>query len=134
MRMGFSVLFLVGAMIAPAAAHSPMLPPMLPEAPQRNFAGERVPARIDLPSVDSFLYRHARREDTEGLTLDNAHVQAPPAGPSGPSINIGSFHAEIGGTGTHAHLAHYTLEGVQVMGGSVSGSIDGRSARITIDW
>jgi hypothetical protein len=132
MRTAFSVLFLIGAMAIPAAAHSPMLPGAPPPM-QRNLAS--APSHIDLPSADSFLYRHARREDTENLTLDSGRVSAPPSGgTSGPSIDIGAFHAEIGGTGTHAHLAHYTLEGVQVMGGSVSGSIDGKSARIAIDW
>lgn len=133
MRKAFPVLFLVGAMVAPAAAHSPFSPAAQPSMP-RNLAIERAPSHIELPSADSFLYRHARREDTEGLTLDAVHAPPPPSGASGPAINIGSFHAEIGGTGTHAHLAHYTLEGVQVMGGTVSGSIDGRSARVTIDW
>jgi hypothetical protein len=131
MRTAFSVLFLIGAMAGPAAAH----PPSLPEAPpmSRNLAS--APSHIDLPSADSFLYRHARHEETEDLTFESTHASAPPpGGSSGPSINIGAFHAEIGGTGTHAHLAHYTLEGVQVMGGSVSGSIDGKSARIAIDW
>jgi hypothetical protein len=132
MRTAFSVLILIGAMVTPAAAHSP-LPPGAPVP--RNLASEPAPSHIDLPSADSFLYRHARREDAEGLTLDGAHMSAPPpSGSSGPSFNIGAFHAEIGGTGTHAHLAHYTLEGVQVMGGSVSGSIYGKSARLNIDW
>jgi hypothetical protein len=132
MRTGASILFLLAATIAPAAAH----PSFSPNAPAQNsFVNDRAPAHIELPSADSFLYRHARREDTEGLTLDTDRMSAPPTSTlSGPSINIGSFHAEIGGTGTHAHLAHYTLEGVQVMGGSVSGSIDGKSARIAIDW
>jgi len=133
MRTGLSVLFLLAAMTATAAARS-TLPTPNPVPLQRNFVNENSSTRIALPSSDSFLYRRARREDTEGLTLDGAHMSAPPEGTSGPSINIGSFHAEIGGTGTHAHLAHYTLEGVQVMGGSVSGSIDGKSARIAIDW
>ena len=133
MRTGLSILFLLTAMTATAAAR-PTLPTPSPVPVQRDFVNESGSTRIALPSADSFLYRHARREDTEGLTLDGAYVSAPPKGTSGPSINIGSFHAEIGGTGTHAHLAHYTLEGVQVMGGSVSGSIDGKSARIAIDW
>lgn len=128
MRTAFSLLFLIGAIAVPAAAR----PPSLPEAP-RNLAS--APSHIDLPSADSFLYRHARREDTEDLTLDTTRISPPPpARASAPSIDIGAFHAEIGGTGTHAHLAHYTLEGVQVMGGLVSGSIDGKSARLNIDW
>jgi hypothetical protein len=131
MRTGFSVLFLIGVMAVPAAAHAPFSTSAELPMP-RNFASARAPSHIDLPSADSFLYRH--REDTEGLTFDTTHTTAPQSGTSGPAIDIGAFHAEIGGTGTHAHLAHYTLEGVQVMGGTVSGSIDGKSARVTIDW
>jgi hypothetical protein len=131
MRTGLSVLLVLAAMTATAAAHSPL--PAEALAPvQRDFAS--APTHIDLPRTDSFLYRHARDDDSEGLTLDNPHAPAEPTDASGPSITIGSFHAEIGGTGTHAHLAHYTLEGVQVMGGAVSGTIDGHSARVAIDW
>jgi hypothetical protein len=133
MRTGLSVLLVLAAMTATAAAHSPL--PAEALAPvQRDFANDRAQTRIDLPPSDSFLYRHVRSDDSEGLTLDNPHAPAAPAGGAGPSITIGSFHAEIGGTGTHAHLAHYTLEGVQVMGGAVSGTIDGHSARVAIDW
>jgi hypothetical protein len=133
MRTGFSVLFFLAAMTATAAAHSSLLS-AVPGPLLRAPAIERASTHLDLSTSDSFLYRHMRSDDAVGLRLANEHASAPPAGLSGPSINIGSFHAEIGGTGTKAHLAHYTLEGVQVMGGTVSGSIDGRSARIAIDW
>jgi hypothetical protein len=133
MRTGFSVVFFLAAMTATAAAHAPLLS-AVPAPMQRAPAIEHASTHLDLPTSDSFLYRHMRSDDAAGLTLATEHASAPPAGSSGPSINIGSFHAEIGGTGTHAHLAHYTLEGVQVMGGTVSGTIDGHSARIAIDW
>jgi hypothetical protein len=133
MRTGCLVLFVLAAATATAAAHPTSLPPG-PVPGQNDFAIERSSTRIALPSSDSFFFRHARSDDSEVPLLGTSHI--PDAAPqsSGPSINIGSFHAEIGGTGTHAHLAHYTLQGVQVMGGTVSGSIDGRSARIAIDW
>jgi hypothetical protein len=137
MRSVFSVLLGIAAMTATAAAHPPLsLPASAPV--QRDFTNEHASTRIDLPSADTFIYRHLRAEnhaeDSAGLTLDNPHALAPSEGRSGPALDIGAFHAEIGGTGTHAHLAHYTLEGVSVMGGQVSGSIDGKSARIAIDW
>jgi hypothetical protein len=51
------------------------------------------------------------------------------------SINLGPLHTEFGGaTGRHTHLATVKLEGVSVFGGSVGGSIDSRSARITLSW
>ena len=130
MRSGLAVLIVLAATSA-AAAHSTSSP-VLPA--QGDAASDSAAPRIDLSSADSFLYRHVRSTDSENLTLDNPHVPAAPEGASGPSLHIGSFHAEIGGTGAHAHLAHYTLQGVRVMGGTVSGSIDGRSAQLSIRW
>jgi len=131
MRTNLSVLLFLAAMTTTAAAHPPLAP--APQLPSQRTPADGS-AHIDLPSADSFLYRRAHREDSEGLTFDNARAYTPPAGRTGPSIDIGSFHAELGGAGSRVHLAHYTLEGVRVMGGTVSGSIDGKSARITIDW
>lgn len=50
-------------------------------------------------------------------------------------ISIGPLRTEFGGTtGRHMHLATMKLEGVSIFGGSVGGSIDSRSARITLSW
>jgi hypothetical protein len=36
--------------------------------------------------------------------------------------------------GRHVHLAHFRVEGVTILGGSVGGSLDGRSANIVLSW
>jgi len=51
------------------------------------------------------------------------------------SINVGPLHAEFGGvSGRHMHLATVRLEGVSILGASVGGSLDSRSARIILRW
>jgi hypothetical protein len=70
----------------------------------------------------------------------NASVSAPNTArwdesASRTSINLGPLHAEFGGvTGRHMHLATVKLEGVSVFGANVGGSLDSRSARITLSW
>jgi hypothetical protein len=70
----------------------------------------------------------------------NASVSAPNAArwdesASRTSINLGPLHAEFGGvSGRHMHLATVRLEGVSVFGANVGGSLDSRSARITLSW
>jgi hypothetical protein len=51
------------------------------------------------------------------------------------SINLGPLHTEFGGvTDHHMHVATVRLDGVSVLGSSISGSIDSRSARVTFTW
>ncbi|HLY05170.1 MAG TPA: hypothetical protein VKR31_05430 [Rhizomicrobium sp.] len=52
-----------------------------------------------------------------------------------PGFSLGPLRTEFGGTtGRHMHLATVKLEGVSVFGGSVGGSVDSRSARVTLSW
>jgi hypothetical protein len=52
-----------------------------------------------------------------------------------PGISLGPLHTQFGGTtGRRMHLATVKLEGVSIFGGSVGGSVDSRSARITLSW
>ena len=52
-----------------------------------------------------------------------------------PGISLGPLHTQFGGvSGRHMHLATVRLEGVSVFGGTISGSIDSRSAKITLSW
>ena len=50
------------------------------------------------------------------------------------TVSIGPLRARLGGTATKAHIARYKLEGMDVLGGSVSGTIDGRGARVYLRW
>lgn len=70
-----------------------------------------------------------------GTEFSLSQGDAVQAAHSVPSISIGPFHADFGGTtGRHMHLATVRLDGVSVFGGSVGGSIDSRSARIILSW
>lgn len=50
------------------------------------------------------------------------------------AVNIGPLSARLGGTAKHAGLARYRFEGMDVLGGSVSGTLDTRGARIYLRW
>ncbi|HTT84052.1 MAG TPA: hypothetical protein VMF67_11265 [Rhizomicrobium sp.] len=50
-------------------------------------------------------------------------------------LSLGPLRAGLGGmSGTHAHLASFRLQGVTVFGGSIGGSVDGRSANVVLSW
>ena len=52
-----------------------------------------------------------------------------------PGIAFGPLHTEFGGmAGRHMQLATMRLEGVSVLGASIGGSVDSRSARIMFTW
>lgn len=50
------------------------------------------------------------------------------------TVTIGPLSARLGGTSRRADLARYRLEGMAVLGGSVSGTLDTRGARIYLRW
>ena len=52
----------------------------------------------------------------------------------GAHVSFGPLRARLGGTATRAHFARYKLEGMDVLGGSVSGTFDGRGARLYVRW
>ena len=56
-------------------------------------------------------------------------------GEARPSISLGPLRTQFGGvTGRHMHLATVKLEGISIFGASIGGSLDSRSARITLSW
>ena len=132
--MACAGLFLVSTLAA-ASANLPngvrtdtapaLSPPFVQHAPARP---------INLSVVGAV---HAPAIFSSGLSVP---VSVPSAGhwnesASRTSINLGPLHAEFGGvTGRHMHLATVRLEGVSVLGANVGGSIDSRSARITLSW
>ena len=121
MRTHLSVLAILAGMTLPAAAHSPLLP----ETPAHA---------IDLSAPDTFVYGGAPDADDNSALLGHERTRYESEPHAIPSIHIGSFHLELGGDSTKTHFAHYSLDGVKVLGGGISGSIDGRSARIAISW
>lgn len=50
------------------------------------------------------------------------------------AVNIGPLSARLSGTAKRANLARYRLEGMAVLGGSISGTLDTRGARIYLRW
>jgi hypothetical protein len=128
-RTRLSVFVVLAGMTAPAAAHSPLPPNALfAIPPQRGLQP------IDLPSTDTFLSRNAPLDEDDSLLLRKTPTRYQSEARAIPSIHIGAFHMELGGTSEKMHFAHYTLDGVRVMGGEISGSIDSRSARIMLRW
>jgi hypothetical protein len=50
-------------------------------------------------------------------------------------LSIGPLRVGSGGeVGRHVHLARFRVEGVTILGGSVSGGLDGRSANVVLSW
>lgn len=67
------------------------------------------------------------------IKLQRSDVAPAATAPAG--IRLGPLRTEFGGiTGRHLHLATVRLEGISIFGGSIGGSIDSRSARITLSW
>ena len=50
------------------------------------------------------------------------------------TVVIGPLSARLGGNAKRAHIARYRLEGVDVLGGSISGTLDGRGVRVYLRW
>ena len=131
MRTRLSVVVVLAGMTVPAAAHSPSMEP----SPLSNPPPHEVPLQtIDLPSAGAFLARNASSDEDDSLLLGKMRTRYQGEAHATPSIHIGAFHVELGGTSEKMHFAHYTLDGVRVMGGEISGSIDSRSARIMLRW
>ena len=70
-----------------------------------------------------------RHSPDENFTLRTTRLTTAGTGPV--TMSFGPIEAEIGGGG---HVARYRLSGARVLGGSVSGSIDGRGAKIFLRW
>jgi len=93
-----------------ATAYEPARPLIIRIPPPRR------PAAADLPlRLEPYATQHSD-----------------PLGAS--AVSIGPLRAQLGGTATRAHIARYKLEGMDVLGGSVSGTIDGRGARVYLRW
>jgi hypothetical protein len=70
------------------------------------------------------------KSDTDAL-LGDAARRALPAQSAGPSVDLGRLHASLGGvTGRHVQLGSYRLDTSEFLNSSISGSVDGRGARM----
>ena len=81
------------------------------------------PIRLQPYPADSYrplnggLYSHGSTDPLKATTVD-----------------LGPFSARLGGTDKHANLARYRLEGTDLLGGSLSGTLDTRGARVLWHW
>ena len=113
-------------------AHSPA---PLATVPKRTFQPrEDVSPDINIPSADAVLYGAPPKIDDTSIPIGHIHTRYEDEPHPAPSIDVGSFHLELGGTGSKAHVAHYTLNGMRLLGGGISGSVDGKAARVVISW
>lgn len=53
---------------------------------------------------------------------------------TGSAADPGILQARQGGTATRAYLARYRLEGVDLLGSSITGKVDAGGARIYLRW
>jgi hypothetical protein len=124
MRAGpLAGVFLIGTAL-PALADSagPRAQPAPPTAQIRphNFRIRLYPGfRMKMPNDDArlMLGRQSRQETQYGV-----------------SFHLGPFRTTLGGNGRKAGIANYRLEGVDLFGGSISGQVNGRGARIYVRW
>lgn len=87
------------------------------------------PINLSLKSIQSFA------TPVSGTEIVLPRSDAAQTAAAQPGISLGPLRTEFGGiTGRHLHLATVRLEGISVLGGSIGGSIDSRSARITLSW
>lgn len=131
MRSGavWLTVFLMGA-AAPAwgAGVLASLPHSELSAPSTNDTGRS----IDLSVYNAFreASTHAERDKTFG-----SHEEDGQAPGEGFGLSFDPAPAEIGpATRKRAHFGRVRLNGVTVLGASVGGSIDGRSANVLLSW
>lgn len=124
MRAGpLAGVFLIGTAL-PALAESagPRAEPAPPTAQIRphNFPIRLYPGpRMQMPSDETrlMLGRQIRQETQYGV-----------------SFHLGPFRTTLGGNGRNAGIARYRLEGLNLFGGSISGQVNGRGARVYLRW
>ena len=133
--MACAGLFLVSVVAAMTASLPDVVRPgSTPTIPPPSVSSRASSGPIDL-SVPGAIHRPAISSSGAGLELPASDSNRWEAGDTRTSINLGPFHTEFGGvTGRHMHVATVKLEGVSLFGGSIGGSIDSRSARITFSW
>ena len=105
----------------------------------RSGLGSHAPSHhpLDLSAIGSFNDEDANATARD-LPLIRPSTETWSHGLTLPSLSLGPLHAEIGGAAsgdvTRAHIASYKLQGVDVLGSTISGHVDGRSAKVLFVW
>jgi hypothetical protein len=111
-----TLLFTTFFAVATAAAAAPAAP-FRPIDLSAALHGPTLPATADEPT----LGKSADDQEKSPLQL--------------PGVSWADAPTEFGGLiRKHSHHANLTLQGVTMFGGSVGGSLDGRSAHLTLSW
>lgn len=107
--------------------------PHIAKPAPRPQAGAPLP-RIRLP-LNMAITPHPRmQDDAPQLRLGGPDGTRERDLLAGSAVSIGPLKARLGGTSRKAHIARYKLEGMDILGGSVSGTLDGRGARVYLRW
>ena len=100
------------------------------------FSDNPASPGIRLPSADQFTGAMMRdRADVPPLENDATSLRYTP---SSREFAIGPLRADSAGASGIGHRPgvkpHFRLDGVSVLGGSVSGSMDGRGGMLSLHW
>lgn len=96
--------------------------------------GSTPPAQMHLPLDMRVAPQRVLADDEARLRLGAPEDLRHDDLLAGSAVSIGPLRARLGGSSTRAHIARYRIEGMDVLGGSVSGTIDGRGARVYLRW
>lgn len=117
-----------------AALAEPSFPSSFPTAGKMPDHGIGHPIDLSAPLRDAM--RPQIGDDRAALPPRDAESGSPTYA---QGLSVGPFHVGglegSGGMGRkHRRLASFRLDGVTIFGGSVAGSVDGRSANIVLSW
>jgi hypothetical protein len=95
------------------------------------FGQESVqPQGVGLPNLQLFGLSRDVKSDADAL-LRRASDRPIPVENAGASFDLGRFHASLGGvSGKHVQLGSYRLDTSEFLNSSISGSVDGRGAKV----
>ena len=128
MRLVAVCLFLAGTV--PGWAGPGSMPSSQSSTPAPEAGTTNRP--INLSAFNAFR-NELRVRQRDGSLFPPAESGGSPAGNEG--IVVGPFQTEFARqTGKHANFARFRLNGVTVLGASIAGSVDGRSAHVELSW
>lgn len=128
MRLVAVCLFLAGMVPGWAGPASMPLSQSTTPAPEAGTTNRP----IDLSAFNAFR-EVLRVRQRDGSPVPPVESDGFPAENDG--IVVGPFRTEFARrTGEHANLARFRLNGVTLLGATIAGSVDGRSAHVELSW
>lgn len=105
-------------------AHHAPAPPI--SAPVTRTDVASVPLNLNL---GLHMLRPTGSDDDLRLRRQSAEATE-----SNVSFSVGPLRTKLGGDGKKMSIARYHLEDMDLFGGSISGRVDGRGARVYVRW